>query len=241
MAGRGIPIETGEVVNLSDKYKVPEEMMQNLDTISWDMLANLASDFRFEFQADNLEIQRLTKELHVARAIIVDRLKSHSGGTVSVDSKFLIDLVRLLEKLEAKQEKHGVKYRDFLNFLFLLIEKMKREKLVVFDIAQRKYVDSYKSHNLKSNAFTTVSSKAEGISIVNAESPYKPENMDTWKADVQSKPEIMGIMKADVLNKAGSTSAGKAGNLSKGGSTSAGKSVRQSKSARTVKKKGKGR
>ncbi|MFA5106052.1 MAG: hypothetical protein WC506_03765 [Candidatus Micrarchaeia archaeon] len=164
MAGKGIPIEEGTVVNLSDKYKVPESMMENLDSVSWEMLANLATDFRFEFQSEELEIQRLGKELHIARAIIVDRLKSQTAGTVSVDSKFLVDLVRLLEKLEAKQERHHVGYRDFLNFLFLLIEKMKREKLVVFDSAQKKYVDSYKSRNMKLNLFSSVNSKAEGIS-----------------------------------------------------------------------------
>ncbi len=163
MAGKGIPIENGNFVNLSDKYKVPDEMLENLGSISWDMLANLACDFKFDLQSEELESLRLQKELNITRAIIVDRLKSHSSGTVSVDSKFLVDIVRLLERLEAKQEKHDVRYRDFLNFLFLLIEKMKREKLVVFDSAQKKYIGSYKSRNLKSNAFSSVTSETESI------------------------------------------------------------------------------
>ncbi|MBM3229077.1 hypothetical protein FJZ26_01480 [Candidatus Parvarchaeota archaeon] len=147
-------VKIGEYVELGQRYSAHPQILDNLDSVSWDMLANLASSFRVGLESDQAHAFGLAKEIQLTRMVLVERLKGHSSGTVALDAKFLVDLINLLSRLEEKEKAHKVKLRNFMNFIYLLVEKMKREKLVVFDKAQGKYVDSLKSKRLGLNSFS---------------------------------------------------------------------------------------
>ena len=75
---------------------------------------------------------KLAKKLALARLLLASKIKQMQK-TGKMDAKFLVELVNLIERTEGLLGAYEEELEEWNRFLFVLIEKMKAEKLVVYD------------------------------------------------------------------------------------------------------------
>jgi len=123
---------------LSMRYTLPAGLEKELENMPWETVANLANTFKLKIEGENAELKKLEKEIEFTRLIVLQRIAHHQkvGG---FDYKFFVDLVNLLERCEKLAAQHEVDLEEFTRFVYILIEKMKKEKLIVYESNERKY------------------------------------------------------------------------------------------------------
>jgi hypothetical protein len=120
----------------AEKYSLPEDLHAQLHNVSWESIVEMAGDFTVVSAESAEQNRKLKKEIEVLRAILLDRIKRASRKN-SFDSRLLCDVVRLLERCEAMTGRNELDTNEFRMFLFLIIEKLKREKLGVYDVKKQ--------------------------------------------------------------------------------------------------------
>jgi len=78
---------------------------------------------------------RLAKKLALARLLLTSRMK-HMSERGESDARFLVDLVRLLERNDQLLGAYEKELDVWHEFLYVLVEKMKSEKLIVYGKAE---------------------------------------------------------------------------------------------------------
>ncbi|RLG19227.1 hypothetical protein DRN67_03275, partial [Candidatus Micrarchaeota archaeon] len=76
---------------------------------------------------------KFTKKLALARLLLASRIKHMQERGGGADAKFFVDLVRLLETAESLLGAYEGELEEWNAFLYVLIEKMKAEKLIVYN------------------------------------------------------------------------------------------------------------
>ena len=130
---------------LERRFEIPKVVRENVENIDWATAANLANEFRIAAKRDSVEIRALEKKIYMHRMVLAHRLEKADEGAVEFDAKFFTRIVRLLEESEKLSRKHRVDLGEFSSFLWVILEKMKKEKLVCFEGAGSKFVGKKKS------------------------------------------------------------------------------------------------
>jgi len=128
-------IDTQELIH-KYKDKLPPGFKENLAELSWGTIANLAIEFQIKIKEESKELRKIHKELSMTQLILSEKLKDASKKEekgVELDAAFLRSLVNLLEKSYKTPIQHEVDLEEFMIIISLIIEKLKREKLVVYD------------------------------------------------------------------------------------------------------------
>ncbi|MFA5930390.1 MAG: hypothetical protein WC861_05905 [Candidatus Micrarchaeia archaeon] len=75
-----------------------------------------------------VQVSKLIKELQMSRLILMERI---SRGTREgrIDPRLLVDVVRLLQRCEDAMEEHDIDLKEFSTYLYLVSEKLKKEKM----------------------------------------------------------------------------------------------------------------
>ncbi len=118
------------------KEKLPPGFKENLAELSWGTIANLAMEFQVKIKEESKELRKIHKELSMTQLILSEKLKDASKKEkegVELDAHFLRSLVNLLEKSYKTSIQHEVDLEEFMIIISLIIEKLKKEKLVVYD------------------------------------------------------------------------------------------------------------
>lgn len=120
--------EKTEHLPFSARYSLPAQVAGNLDEVSWETVVQLSSDFQFRSEEKRTKVKKLVRELQLTRLLLMERIRR---GTTegAVDPKLLVDLVKLLQHCEDVAVEYDVDLKDFSSFVYLLIEKLKKEKL----------------------------------------------------------------------------------------------------------------
>lgn len=124
------------------KYKgiIPPGMEKTIERTSWGTIANLASDIKIRAARRTIEIEKLEKEIAMTKLILVGKIKEMEAKG-EFEPKFLVDLVKLLDRFDKLAAQYNVDLSDFTRFIYILIEKMKKEKLIVYDVRGGKYTE----------------------------------------------------------------------------------------------------
>ena len=95
----------------------------------WDSIANilLSLDTGVEGSSDT---EKLRKKVGIVRHILHGYLTNFNGSE-EIDLSFLVGSIKTLEKLENEFDTCGVRDREFLIFLRLLLYKLEKQKLIV--------------------------------------------------------------------------------------------------------------
>ncbi len=117
---------------------LPPGAVEDVGSVPWDAIANIGASIRVRSEKHGAEVRRLEKEISMMRLVLREKIADMSK-TGKFDSKFLVDLLHLLERYERLSEEQGVNLDDVLMFIYLVLEKMKKEKLVVYDIKNARY------------------------------------------------------------------------------------------------------
>lgn len=123
-----MPSDKAAELPFSARYSLPVQVADNLDEVSWETVVQLSTDFQFRSEEKRTRVKRLIRELQMSRLLLMARIKRNTRQG-SVDPKILIDLVRLLQRCEQVMGEYDVDLKDFSSFVYLLIEKLKKEKL----------------------------------------------------------------------------------------------------------------
>ena len=119
-----------EVVELpfSARYSLPARVSENLGEVSWETVAQLSGDFQASVENKQGKVRKIIKELQMSRLLLMDRIRqgSHSGR---IDPKLLVDVVRLLQRCEEVAVQYDLDLHEFSTFLYLVSEKLKKEKI----------------------------------------------------------------------------------------------------------------
>ena len=135
---RGEKLESGSRLEylLKEKFKLGPTMISELHNVSWETLANLSHTFKVKIDDKRSNLRIVERQVEMTKLLITEKLRDRNP---QFDAKFYLDLVRLLEKMETMAIEYEVNIDEFLLFLYLLIEKMKRERLVVYDPGTQSY------------------------------------------------------------------------------------------------------
>lgn len=128
-------IDTQELIHRY-KDKLPPGFKENLAELSWGTIANLAMEFQIKIKEESKELRKVHKELSMTQLILSEKLKDASKKEkqgVELDAAFLKSLISLLEKSYRNSIQHEIDLEEFMIIISLIIEKLKKEKLVVYD------------------------------------------------------------------------------------------------------------
>ncbi|MEM3399287.1 MAG: hypothetical protein QXP42_00465 [Candidatus Micrarchaeia archaeon] len=77
------------------------------------------------------EIRKLKKELAMVRHTLEIKIRD-SASRNEFDTRFFIDLVKLLKKCERLAEMYEIDMEHWQSFLSVVIEKLKHEKMIIY-------------------------------------------------------------------------------------------------------------
>ena len=112
----------------SARYALPAQVSENLGDVSWESVVQLSTDFQVRTGEKRAKVRKLIKELQMSRLLLMERI---SRGTREgrIDPKLLVDVVRLLQRCEEAMEEHDIDLKEFSTYLYIVSEKLKKEKL----------------------------------------------------------------------------------------------------------------
>ncbi|HIH19113.1 TPA: hypothetical protein HA225_03980 [Candidatus Micrarchaeota archaeon] len=112
----------------SARYSLPAQLSASLGEVSWESVAQLSTEFQVRIDQKSSRVKKIIKEIQMSRLLLLDRIRQ---GTRSgkIDPKLLVDITRLLQRCEEVAEQYDIDLREYSTFLFLISEKLKKEKL----------------------------------------------------------------------------------------------------------------
>ena len=112
----------------SARYALPAQVSENLGDVSWESVVQLSTDFQAHTAGKRAKVRKVIKELQMSRLILMERIRK---GTCEgrIDPRLLVDVVRLLQRCEEAMEEHDIDLKEFSTYLYLVSEKLKKEKM----------------------------------------------------------------------------------------------------------------
>lgn len=110
-------------------YALPPHLASRLDELSWDMIVDLSVSFGAKIREETPELQHLHQDISMQRMLLMERAREQ-GERGRVDPALLVDLVNLLSRCEKMAGQYEMDLGEFNQFLNLMIQKVKKHKLV---------------------------------------------------------------------------------------------------------------
>jgi hypothetical protein len=117
-----------EELPFSARYALPAQLADKVGEVSWETVAQLSTDFQLKTEEKSSKVKKVIKELQMSRLLLMDRIRHASKGG-SIDPQLLVDVVRLLQRAEEVAVEYDLDLHEFSTFLYLVSEKLKKEKL----------------------------------------------------------------------------------------------------------------
>ncbi|MCX8198111.1 MAG: hypothetical protein N3F07_02870 [Candidatus Micrarchaeota archaeon] len=119
---------SAEDIPFSARYSLPAQVADSLGEVSWETVAQLSKEFTVSAEEKSSKVKKIIKELQMTRLLLLDKIR-HASKEGKIDPKLLVDVVKLLRKCEEVAKDYELDLRDFASFLYLIAEKLKKEKL----------------------------------------------------------------------------------------------------------------
>lgn len=122
------------------REKVPKALAENIQELSWETIANLAETFRIRILKNTAELRKVQKELELTKMILIEKLRSAGKGKTVLDAAFMKHLIDLMERAYKLSIQYEIDADSFMVLIALILEKLKKEKLIVYDPKGRSFV-----------------------------------------------------------------------------------------------------
>jgi hypothetical protein len=123
--------QKSEELPFSARYSLPAQVSGNLGEVSWETVAQLSGDFQVKVEEKSDKVKKIIKELQMSRLLLMDRIRQSSKGG-RIDPQLLVDVVKLLQRCEDVAVQYDVDLHEFSTFLYLISEKLKKEKIAKY-------------------------------------------------------------------------------------------------------------
>lgn len=110
--------------------KNPISISDGLDSAEWDLIAHTLATLSNGVEPRDAARRRLRAQLGVIRVIMYEKVKGWNGNN-SMDLSFFIASFKTIQRMEREFDTMGIKKRDFLIFLKLLLNRFEKQKLNV--------------------------------------------------------------------------------------------------------------
>lgn len=112
----------------SARYSLPAQLAGNLEDVSWETVVEISSDFQARADVTRGRVKKLVRELQLTRMVLMERIR-RGAKAGAIDPRLLVDLVKLLQRCEEVTTEYDVDLGEFSSFVYLMVEKLKKEKL----------------------------------------------------------------------------------------------------------------
>ena len=112
----------------SARYALPAQVSENLGDVSWESVVQLSADFQAKTTGKREKVRKIIKELQMSRLLLMERIRK-GAGEGRIDPQLLVDVVRLLQRCEEIAEEYDVDLKEFSTYIYLVSEKLKKEKI----------------------------------------------------------------------------------------------------------------
>lgn len=109
--------------------KRPISVSDSLASAEWGLVAHTLATLDNGVEPRNAAARRLRAQLGVIRVIIYEKIRQWNGES-SIDLSFFIASYKTIQRMEREFDTMGIKKRDFLIFLKLLLYKFEKQKLI---------------------------------------------------------------------------------------------------------------
>lgn len=123
-----MPAQKQDDLPFSARYSLPAQLAESLGEVSWESVAQLSTEFQVRIEQKGSRVKKVIKEIQMTRLILLDRIRQGSRAG-KIDPKLLVDITKLLQRCEEVAGQYDVDLKEFSTFLFLISEKLKKEKL----------------------------------------------------------------------------------------------------------------
>jgi len=120
----------------ASRYAIPSQVMEKLGEIPWEAVLGMATAISDTNKLRTPYVKKLQKEIELHRLLLMERARLHSKEG-KFDPKLFVDSVRLLEKCEKLAHDYDMDLHEFNSFLYLFIQKVKKEKLARHESGRR--------------------------------------------------------------------------------------------------------
>jgi hypothetical protein len=101
-----------------------------IDNESWDSLATKLISIPISIGNEDKELLRLRKEMELIKHVMHEQLVSFNGNN-TIDTAVFVGAIKSIDRIEKCLDKRGIKNNEFMIFLRMVLEKMKKQRLVV--------------------------------------------------------------------------------------------------------------
>lgn len=108
----------------------PDNISDSLAAAEWELIAHTLATLNCGIEPRTPATRRLRAQLGVIRVIMYEKIRGWNGNS-SIDLSFFIASFKTVQMMEREFDAMGIKKRDFLIFLKLLLNKLEKQKLVV--------------------------------------------------------------------------------------------------------------
>jgi len=112
----------------SARYALPVQVSENLGDVSWESVVQLSTDFQAKTDEKRAKVRKIIKELQMSRLLLMDRIR-RGAKDGRIDPRLLVDIVKLLQRCEEVAEEYDLDLKEFSTYLYLVSEKLKKEKI----------------------------------------------------------------------------------------------------------------
>lgn len=104
-------------------------LVNQIQNEDWDAIAHTLITFDITLATNGNQGRKLKKELGLVKHVLYEHIKSNN--TENLSASFFVGAVKTVKAIEKRFDSNKEERREFLVFLKLLIEKLKKQKIYV--------------------------------------------------------------------------------------------------------------
>ncbi|MEK6982005.1 MAG: hypothetical protein AABX38_03680 [Candidatus Micrarchaeota archaeon] len=116
-----------------------DEFLLIVENENWVALANLTLSFKINIHENGFESRRLKKKLTHIRYLLHENLKNYENASSFYKARLFVAMVKAIKSIEDDFNKNKIEKREFLNFLKVVLHKLKKERLKIEKPFERKF------------------------------------------------------------------------------------------------------
>jgi hypothetical protein len=105
-------------------------LLQLLKEENWEAIAHTLITFDIQLDTNGSDGRKLKKELGFIKNVLYAHIKNREPES-TINISFFVGAVKTIKRLERKFERNNEKRTEFLVFLKLLLEKIKKQRVYV--------------------------------------------------------------------------------------------------------------
>ena len=135
------PSYTGENLFNTERQiangKMKPGMEERFGDMSWSEIASIARDLEIKISSEDEGAKKLEANLRMTKQVLVETM-SNERVMRALSPAFYVKLTKTISRLEKQLTKYEAERSEFVRFINLLLHKLKKEKLIVTKVTERK-------------------------------------------------------------------------------------------------------